>query len=656
MIFQDVYSWLQSKGAYITSGDLAFDTVAKAYDIVKGLLEEIPDTAKDVEIVIYGLSGVDDNLLAELKNKANELKQNPSNVALRKELLQKQVTLTAKQLGITQKQAADSVRSVTAAYAESKGVDPAELINSLTDDELKILDYSRNSPEIFGVDLTTANRIAAVSMKLSGKALLVSTAMLYFMIFAKGPKKALEMLGGKTISTILSKAAISIPATVTITSFLWSEWLGHVATDIPMITKQLIDNGSIGPGLRITAVDLAEKTKSTLSGAGTTGSLTSAQYNNFALGLEANGIATIYDPAANMTVPYTRVALSKLVQYVYGQLLLNGQKSTATALIAAVVPYLKDSGNNTISAAVQSTGTVSVSKTPTVKVFTGVMSQGTLGEAVAFTERQDDLITSMDELKSAASQNLAPWIASLLGRIIYEITLVNSVVTRDGTTLRGSTTQIVSGYTTTGAARYKNVTNKFAVMNLYAMTDKQVRVKLAQIVLGPTDAVKLQPSLSDMATLNASIGSQTITSNVNDIKTIATAQPITITTPAAALSPTVQTGTTQPSASAPSATPVQTSAPTVQASQPVPAQSATASVVSAPAASATPAKSATQIRAEAATNLSDWFDALGQTMPSLSQRGIMYANYGLGQSEYYAGTVEQNTKLLIWMKAHHSWD
>lgn len=48
----------------------------------------------------------------------------------------------------------------------------------------------------------------------------------------------------------------------------------------------------------------------------------------------------------------------------------------------------------------------------------------------------------------------------------------------------------------------------------------------------------------------------------------------------------------------------------------------------------------------AATNLNDYYTGLGQNLPSLSSRGGLFEQYGLGSASGYTGTAEQNTSLL----------
>lgn len=352
------------------------------------------------------------------------------------------------------------------------------------------------------------------------------------------------------------------------------------------------------------------------------------------------GVTALNDPYKQQSVVFSRDALLDLSDRLAGDMLLQGKTVTVKMMIAALLPLTNLKPGDITAAAAAAGGAATASPSvPTVKVFTGVMSQGVLGEKIAFQERQDDLITSMDELTQAAQNNLAPWLSSLLGRIIYEVKLTNSVMTKDGTTLNGSSQQVISGYDTKGNARYKTVRNKFAIMNLYAMTDKGTRVKLAQITLGPTDAIQLQPTLNQLAELTTKIGSQVLTSDVKDIAVIATASPIAIATPQAVLSASAQIN--QPLPSAPVVAPTTQAVPTLTVGA-----AAAPQAVSAP----TPSAPAPVVKQKPATcsagTLFDYYSAKGMTLPSLSERGRIYQAAGLGLADYYAGTAEQNTKLL----------
>jgi len=150
--------------------------------------------------------------------------------------------------------------------------------------------------------------------------------------------------------------------------------------------------------------------------------------------------------------------------------------------------------------------------TDTPKVFTGVTSQGGLGDSSNFVPRPDDLITDMADLRQAAANNIAPFLASVPGRVVYEIKLVSSYVDKSGYTHRGTSTQVQSGTYANGTPKYKMVYNKFAVAELYMLSATGTRTKIDTIVLGPTDAARFQPSPVDVDGLTTELRNSITTS------------------------------------------------------------------------------------------------------------------------------------------------
>lgn len=163
--------------------------------------------------------------------------------------------------------------------------------------------------------------------------------------------------------------------------------------------------------------------------------------------------------------------------------------------------------------------------TSEIKAFTGVVAQGTLGVPWSFTPREDDLIQSASELREATKNNLGAWLAALPGRLTYELKVVNSVVTKDGFRQTGKAQKIKSGTYTDGSPKYKTVVNKFAILNIRGLTDKGTRPLLQTIVLGPTDAAKLQISQGALAAFASDINTLLLTSNTADVLDITPAAP-----------------------------------------------------------------------------------------------------------------------------------
>jgi len=336
------------------------------------------------------------------------------------------------------------------------------------------------------------------------------------------------------------------------------------------------------------------------------------------------GATGINDPYKLQSVAFTRDNLIDLVDKVgAGLLLASGSADTkqvllGTQLFISFPSSAITAGSTTTTSSSTTSSTTSVSVAPITKVFTGIVSQGVVGQGLVFTERQDDLIESVEELKQAATNNLSAYLVALPGKIVYEVKVVPSIVTREGFRQSGTTQQIKVGTYEDGRPKYKTVTNKFAQLVVYALTDKGTRTKLTTIVLGPTNSAKLTVAINDLRELENQLPDLVTTTNINDITGIATSNPITVSTPAA------------PSG-------VITPAPTTAASgQPVSNVPTGTTTVNIPGISA--------------TTLTEWYQAQGQVLPSVAMRSQIYSELGLGQSSYYSGTTEQNTKLLTALK------
>ncbi len=378
-----------------------------------------------------------------------------------------------------------------------------------------------------------------------------------------------------------------------------------------------------------------------------------------------------------------------------GQETLKGNKTTFTAIKNQLAQYLVSSqGANAVSSATASVAAIpspssatKVTVAPITKVFTGIVSQGVVGQGLVFEARPSDLITSLSELQSAAANNLAPFLNTLLGKIVYEVKVVSSVISKDGFKQSGTVQKIQTGTTKAGVPTYKTVVNKFATLVVYALTDKGSRAKLTTIVLGPTDSASLTVGQNDLQALQNSLPSIVTTTDIKDITGIQTTTPIAITPPTTTTPvassmqapAAVTTGTwwvwfnfggtsfqrgpfdSQASARAqgtdiyakydPGVTSVITFN-TVQGNpgkQVDPRWNSTSVPASAPVVSSVGTGS-TKPGANA-TTLSEWYSAHGWALPTVQIRATLYQDFGLGQASYYTGTAEQNTNLLNALKA-----
>ena len=394
-------------------------------------------------------------------------------------------------------------------------------------------------------------------------------------------------------------------------------------------------------------------------------------FNKIYAGLQLQGATTINDPYKNTYVAFSRDNLLDLTDKLASQILVeNGEVKTKT-LLASVLPFIAFQNKPETSTTTTAKVTQAVSITvPKVQVFTGVISQGVLGNGVQFQARTNDMIDDMAELVESASVNLANFLTALPSKVSYEIKIVSSVTDKNGFTQRGTTTKVISRYNANGTPVYKNIANKFAVLYLYLMTDKGTRTKLTTINVGPVNSVNFQVTVNDLNTVASHLQSVVTTQDVSNITTITTPSNIGVQAPVVTAQPKVRYfkstygtafediyGTVIPSASnieigleeynriitanKAGSYPVTTATPVQQ-----PSTQITPTISPAPATTAPPA----QRKGANASTLSEWYTANGQSLPTIEQRSSLYQQYGLGSSALYVGSAEQNTRLLDKLK------
>lgn len=424
-------------------------------------------------------------------------------------------------------------------------------------------------------------------------------------------------------------------------------------------------------------------------------------------------------PYSDKDTPYSRENLAAVVDEIAANMVKVGTQPTYKNVMASLLLTLQFGGKEPNVPNfpytgiplknVSSSSTGGGTTTSNVKVFTGIVSQGVVGQGLVFTPRPDDLIESVAELREAAANNLAPFLASLPGKVVYEVKVVSSIVTKDGFRQTGTVQQVQTGTFADGKPKYKTVVNKFATLVLFILTEKNTRTKLGTIVLGPVDSTKLQVGQNDLRSLETQLPSLVTTQNVNDIKGIETANPITITTPPPAppevqpvnVEETVDTGwrfysfsvngeeyiNVQPwLGNIPFGHTQLTQAEYLKkkaaqlAANPARWQAYFESMANDEKKALTGGKSGfvivdnvpyaaensplagtnhlvnntggmTNKSGASATTLFDWYQAQGQSLPSVSDRSATYERLGLGPRSYYTGTAEQNTKLLNALKS-----
>ncbi len=455
------------------------------------------------------------------------------------------------------------------------------------------------------------------------------------------------------------------------------------------------------------------------------GNMDASRFNDLARSLEVGGIKGFNDPVNRQSRLYSREDLAAIIDYAYGKALLDGKTiKDYRDILPLIRPYLIGGTTTPQPSSTQAITSPAPQVAPQVKVFTGVVSQGVVGAGLSFTPRPDDLIESAAELQQAISNNVSSYLAALPSRVTYEIKVVSSVIV-NGIRRTGTSQRIVSGTYKNGTPKYKNVTNKFAVADLFLITDRGTRSKLTSIILGPTDALNFQPSSNELFEIAQVTPQNVVTSNPDEVTTIVSS------TPTETISEAVQRrreripdsmlryfqdgwagqgslvdylqefhdkiqqrfnreGTTVPFQEEFGLNNQQYAfvvgnlggidmenrikgnknvkndlisyieGDNLQAMETIRTEQRQGAVESPPeggsSQTTTPASSiatpATSLPSAAltATTLFSYYAALGQQLPSLTERGQLYQSLGLGQSTFYTGTAEQNTRLLNALK------
>lgn len=387
------------------------------------------------------------------------------------------------------------------------------------------------------------------------------------------------------------------------------------------------------------------------------------------------GAYAINDPYKLQSVIFSKQALIDLVDKIGASLNAETGSAPAKAVLAATHALVLTAANGGTGGTTTTSGgggggttttSAAVIASSGARVLTGIVSQGVLSEGLSFTARPDDLIESTTELQVAAQNNLASWLTALPGKIVYEVKIVSSVITKDGFKQSGTTQQIPNGTFANGTQKYKTVTNKFAVLIIYAITDKGTRTKLTQITLGPTNSGKLIVSAGDLNNLAVSLPDLVATTKLADISNVtqggasasttapASAAASNTPAPAPVINPVnSSTGSALYNISTPSGSYSVTATSYTDAIAQVNAIQAKANAAAAAAASGGGGSSSSPAKPGAnASSLAEWYAAQGLPLASVSQRALAYQGFGLGQASYYTGTAEQNSKLLTALKSH----
>lgn len=486
---------------------------------------------------------------AVLKTKVAQLATNPNDDALRTSIFKTQVDLTADQLGTTTSQAADVVRSFTAAYAYTKGIDPKTLLDTLNRDQQQIINYDPTKATIYGVDIPTAQKLASYVGLGAGVVMTASLIAFVVALFFIGPEVAATILASEglvaTLATLLGATTSGGGGIAVATGsalFIISQYLGHFAANVPLYTKQMLDAGTISQSMQIQSIKNYVETSAQLTGSKAPGPYSAAQFQSLLNGFQAAGVTQVKDPTTNTLSPFSQQSLADLINVLYGRQILASSPATPTKLTPLLSVWLTYGGKAAATTSAPKT-TATATATPAVvqktaptqiQIYTGVIAAGTLGLPQEFVARSDDMIDSIDELTAAAKNNLAAFVAALPGKFYYEVSIVPTVKTKAGTTVKGGAVQILTGYTTKGVPKYKTIYNKFAVLKVGVQDANGKSVALGTITLGPTNASQFNPTPTDLSSVNSDISANLFTSDISSVQTVIAPQGLAVATVAPA--------------------------------------------------------------------------------------------------------------------------
>lgn len=191
------------------------------------------------------------NLQAQIKQDLDVLDANPYDIKTRYKVLAEQIDLTSEQLNISKNDAAAYTKVYTARYLQAKALDPQENIASLLQKEQEAMGLTSANPNILGINPNVWLQVSAVLEIAAGPAALVGGAVVALAVFFFGPAEfALAGAGGVLASitawlggTLGISSAVGVSAVAGAgVAYTIYETLTHIATWIPMMTKQNIDN------------------------------------------------------------------------------------------------------------------------------------------------------------------------------------------------------------------------------------------------------------------------------------------------------------------------------------------------------------------------------------------------------------------------------
>lgn len=228
------------------------------------------------------------------------------------------------------------------------------------------------------------------------------------------------------------------------------------------------------------------------------------------------GATFIQNDAQNVQTIYNAADFMDELSFIYTRQLAKGGDTSKKGLTALIQVKITTTKTAPPVAAVSGGGTVAAPITPT-KYYAGVIAQGVLQPAQSFTPQPKQIIESIADLTQVMHDNLAGYIAALGGKLRYVLEIVPRVILPDGSIAIASTVQVVSHHTKAGKPVYKTVVNRYAKLVIYMIQSDGQRRKLDEIVLGATDAINFQPTLTDLQSLATNVQTNIVAPTLQDV-------------------------------------------------------------------------------------------------------------------------------------------
>ena len=216
------------------------------------------------------------------------------------------------------------------------------------------------------------------------------------------------------------------------------------------------------------------------------------------------GATAINDPYKAASVPFTRENFIDVVDRLGAHLLTSGKTISAKEVVAGVqllMVFGPEAREGVTPAAA-----VTHAAAPSVRAARGTIAVGTLGIATPYIPVAQTTIPNVTELAARAREALINFLRSIPGRIVYDIKLVTSYIDEKGIKQEAVRQIKQVGVDAAGKARMKTLTNRFAIIDVYAAGAGGRRTRIDRLILGPTDAFGITTGITQIAAIEEAVG------------------------------------------------------------------------------------------------------------------------------------------------------